>query len=173
MMTTMRFLIAAALLGTASMADAFAQSRPPGPARPTTPTVLAETPEAAPASGKVEIELLVVHATNNGQVDPRLAGRGLVENLTFTKFSGFSVLESFEAKVGPGQDASFSIVGGRKVAVTLIDRDSHDAKVRVLMYNQTGKVMDTTVSIHRNRAFIIAGPDHNGGKLVLPLTVSY
>jgi hypothetical protein len=168
MMSTMRLFTALALLALGS-SSAFAQQRPVGPAVPPTPTMMEPAP--LPASGKVDVELLVVHATHNGQVDAKL--EGLVENLKFTRYTGFSVLETYDARVAPGQDASFTIVGGRKVQITLIDRDSRNAKVRVLMFNQTGKVMDTTVSIHRNRAFIIAGPDHDGGKLVLPVTVSY
>lgn len=174
MRTTMKLavrrLLGMLLVAAVLLPAAHAQSRPPGPARPTTPTVM-EAP--SPASGKVDLELLVVHATQNGQVDAKLAGSGLVENLKFTRYSGFSVLDTHQSKVAPGSDASFSLVGGRKVQVTLIDRDSRAAKVRVLMFKGADKVMDTTVSIHRNRSFIIMGPDHDGGKLVLPLTVTY
>ena len=41
------------------------------------------------------------------------------------------------------------------------------------MSSEKGVLMDTTVSIHRNRAFMIAGPSYEDGKLILPLTVRY
>lgn len=154
-----------ALLGGAVLfaapADALAQVRP-------TPVRHA----SKPATGKVSLQLKVIHANNSGKVDPAL--QGVYENLKYTRFSGFSLLDTNDAKLSPGQDATFSVAGGRKITVSIVSRDSRAAKVRVKMFNPEGKsVMDTTVSIHRNRAFIIAGPDYKGGKLVLPLSVRY
>ena len=145
----------------AAPTDAMAQARP-------TPVKMSSTP----ASGKVGLELKVVHADNSGKVDPQL--QGVYENLKFTRFSGFSLLDTHDAKLGPGQDETFTVAGGRKVTVALVSRDARAAKVRVVMTNPEGRsVMDTTVSIHRNRAFMIAGPDFKGGKLVLPISVRY
>lgn len=158
-------LVLAMLGGLVFMAaptEAFAQARP-------TPVKLS-TP--APAAGKVSLQLKVVHANNSGKVDDEL--RSVYDNLKFTRYSGFSLLATNDAKLGPGQEATFAVAGGRKVKVTLLSRDARAAKVRVVMSNPAGKaVMDTTVSIHRNRAFMIAGPDYEGGKLVLPLSVNY
>lgn len=127
--------------------------------------------DVTPAAGRVGVQIQVVHANNSGKVDPQL--EGVVENLSFLRFSGFSLLDTHHAKLGPGQEATFSLVGGRKLEVTLVSRDARAAKMRVLMTSDKGVLMDTTVSIHRNRAFMIAGPSHEGGKLVLPLTVRY
>lgn len=163
MKQSLALTVLAGLVFTALPSDAMAQ------ARPNRPTPVKHT--SAPAAGKVGLELKVVHATNSGQVDPQL--RSIVDNLKFTRFSGFKLLNTLPAKLGPGQETTFTVAGGRKVKVTLLSRDARAARVRVVMLNASGKVMDTTVSIHRNRAFMIAGPDYKGGKLILPLTVRY
>jgi hypothetical protein len=152
--------VLSAVVFTATPTDAMAQARP-------TPVKHTSTP----AAGKVGLELKVVHATNSGQVDPQL--RGVMDNFKFTRFNGFKLLDTQNAKLGPGQDATFALAGGRKIKVTLVSRDARAAKVRVVMTNAQGKLLDTTVSIHRNRAFFIAGPDYDGGKLVLPVSVRY
>ena len=38
---------------------------------------------------------------------------------------------------------------------------------------QGGKLLDTTLSVNRNGTFIVAGPKHKDGVLVLPLTAKY
>ncbi len=146
----------------AAPTDAHAQAPRPVPVKNTAP----------PAVGKVGLQLRVVHANNSGKVDPRL--RNVVDNLKFTRFNGFALLDSNEVRLAPGQSTTFAVVGGRKVKVTLQERDARAAKVRVVMFNPQGKaVMDTTVKIHRNRAFMIAGPNYKDGKLVLPIAVRY
>ena len=127
--------------------------------------------DVSPAASRVSVEVQVVLANNSGVVDPRLAG--VVENLSFLHYTGFKLLDTQPVKLAPGQDASFNIAGGRKLTLTLVSRDARAAKMRVLMSSEKGVLMDTTVSIHRNRAFMIAGPSYEDGKLILPLTVRY
>lgn len=160
--------ITALLLGTMLLASpALAQS-----GGPVLQVKAAETQaDVSPAASRVDVEIQVVHANNSGKVDPQLAG--VVENLSFLRYSGFKLLDTHPAKLGPGQETTFNIAGGRKLKVTLVSRDARAAKIRVLMSSDKGVLMDTTVSIHRNRAFIIAGPSYEDGKLVLPLTVRY
>lgn len=157
-------MLGAMLLSTPAMAQSRGPSVRQVKAAPTEADV-------TPATGRVAVQVQVVHANNSGEVDPQL--QGVVENLSFLRYSGFALLDTHHAKLGINQDASFSLVGGRKLEVTLVSRDASAATVRVLMTSDKGVLMDTTVSIHRNRAFMIAGPSHEGGKLVLPLTVRY
>lgn len=157
---TLALAMLSGMVMLAAPTDAMAQARP---------TPVKHT--SVPAAGKVGMQLKVVHANNSGKVDPQL--RSVVDNFKFTRYNGFHLLNTHDAKLGPGQGATFAVAGGRKVKVTLVSRDARAAKVRVVMTNAKGKILDTTVSIHRNRAFFIAGPDYNGGKLVLPLTVRY
>jgi hypothetical protein len=144
-----------------------------GPPQPPPPRPPADAPPSAKAPvGKVGVELMVVHAHNeDGKVDPRLTG--IMQNLRFIKFKGFRLLDTHPASLGPAQESTFSIVGGRQIRVQLLERDAKQAKVRVRMFSGDAKVLDTTVSIHRNRSFMLAGPKHNGGVLIFAVSVKY
>jgi hypothetical protein len=121
----------------------------------------------------VAIQILVVHATDseNG-VDPRL--QPLSSSFRYFKYKGYRLLTSQNADVAVGDDASFSIEGGRRLTVTLISKDDQRARVRLEMSNNNdGKLLDTTVSINRDGTFIVAGPKYKDGILMLPLRASY
>ena len=152
-----------ALLGAPM--EAAAQGRP----SPAPTSTVHQRPVAA---GKVSVQLLVVHATNSHKrVDGQL--RPLLPHLRFISYTGFSVLETHEASLAPTQSQTFSIAGGRRVEVKLLSRSETEAKLQVSMHRADRKLLDTTVRIHRNRSFIVAGPKHEGGVLILPVTARY
>lgn len=120
-------------------------------------------------TGKVNIEVMVVHASNTHErVDPAL--QPVMQHLRFLNFKGFKMLSKEAKGIGPNQDHTYTVAGGRRVKVRLIERDAKRAKIRIEMFNAKNKILDTTVSIHRNKSFMVAGPKHEGGVLVLPLT---
>jgi hypothetical protein len=160
----LRLVAVVLVLGFGS--DALAQSRPGGPVAGQ-PMPAAHTT----VSGKVTVKMQVVHANFSGIVDPDL--RDVQKNFENFKFTGFQKLEQMDAKLGPGQNQQFSIMGGQKIKVELLSRDARQAKVRVMMFNESGKVMDTTVAINRNRAFMLGGTSYKDGKLILPIQVRY
>jgi hypothetical protein len=123
-------------------------------------------------SGKVNIEVMVVHASNtHNRVDPSL--QPVMQHLRFLSFKGFKMLSKDAKGIGVGQDHTYSVAGGRRVKIKLLERDVKRAKIRIEMYNAKRKILDTTVSVHRNKSFMVAGPKHEGGVLVLPLTARY
>ena len=123
-------------------------------------------------SGKVDIEVMVVHASNaHNRVDPSL--QPVMQHLRFTNFKGFKMLSKEAKGINPSQDHTYSVAGGRRLKIKLLERDAKRAKIRIEMFNAKNKILDTTVSIHRNKSFMVAGPKHEGGVLVLPLTARY
>jgi hypothetical protein len=144
---------------------AWAQTRPP-------PRPPVGTPAPAPIAGKVNIEVMVVHASNAyDRVDPAL--QPVLQHLRFVSFKGFKLLSKDDADVAVGAETTFPVVGGRRVQVDVVDRDAVNAKIRIRMYNDKKLLLDTTVSIHRDKSFMVAGPEHEGGMLVLPITARY
>lgn len=130
------------------------------------------TPVAAPIKDKIEIELMVVHATNaHERVDPEL--RPVLQHLRFLQFKGFTLLSLDEQQVAVGAGHTFPVVGGRRVTIDVIERDDKQVKMRVRMFKESGMFLDTTIRIHRNKSFMVGGPDHDGGKLLLPITAHY
>jgi len=101
----------------------------------------------APASGKVSIDLMVVYANYDDYVDPKL--KEVMQNLRHTRFTGFTLLSEESERLAPGADTSFVVAGGRKLKVSLVSKDQRQAKVRIRMFKDGNKVLDTTVSIPR------------------------
>lgn len=140
--------------------DAYAQNRPAAGAR------------APKAANRVDIQILVVHATDSeAGIDPRL--QSLASSFRYFKYRGYRLLTSQNADVAVGGDASFNVEGGRRLTVTLISKDDARARVRVEMSSDNGKLLDTTVSINRDGTFIVAGPKYKDGILMLPLRAAY
>lgn len=132
----------------------------------------AEPSDQRPMKPRVEVELMVVHATNaHDKVDPRL--RPVLQHLRFLQFRGFSLLSLDEQHIAVGSGHTFSIVGERRVTIDVVERDPVQAKLRVRMFNDRGMFLDTTIRIHRHKSFMVGGPDHDDGKLLLPITVHY
>ena len=133
------------------------------------PTFADDKPGAAAKVGKVQLQMLVVHATTaHSNVDPKLSG--LMRYLSPFKYTGFDLLDTQSATLGANDGASFSIVGGRDVELTLLSKDESAVRVRVqINQEQRGKLLDTTIRVNRNGTFIVAGPKHKEGVLVLSL----
>jgi hypothetical protein len=122
-------------------------------------------------AGKVRLEILVVHGTPSGPVDPRV--RDLAPQFAGMNLRGFKVLDTQSLVLGDGQSGSVSLAGGRKLELQLVSRTAQSAKVRIQMMSGSQKKLDTTVSIPRNRAFPVAGPPYEGGRLIVPITARY
>ncbi len=183
-MRTLATLAAILFLGAFS-STALAQSGPrprapvaapvapaPGPSAQQPATPAAAPAAAAIPAGKVNVQIMVVFATSSQTgVDPRLGN--LTRYLSNLKYSGYQLLDSQQATLSANGNQSFSIEGGRKVSVTVLSRDDQKARMRVEITQGSNKLLDTTLSVNRNGTFIVAGPRHKDGILVLPLTARY
>ncbi len=140
---------------------AFAQGRPPDP------------PITAPVAGPVSVDVMCVKATKtNDRVDPEL--KPLIKQLSFTSYTGFDLISHNADTLAVGEEATFAIEGGRRLKVQLIDRDETAARLRLRLFGADGtKVLDTTVAVHRNRTFMVAGPKVGEDVLIIPVTAKY
>lgn len=165
-------LLAVAVL-VAPVSQGWAQSRPVPTRSPQAAPLQQSAPSReAPVSGKVSVEMMVIYAHNeDNRVDPAL--RGVMQQLKNFRFSGYKLLENHPTQLAVGQETSFALPGGRKIKMELLDRDDQQARIRIRMFSGSDKVLDTTVSIHRNRSFMIGGPSYEAGKLILPVSVRY
>lgn len=127
--------------------------------------------EAARAPvGKANVEVMVVHATDGDHVDPRL--QKVMQNLKSTRFTGFDLISDDELKLSVGGDGTVTMPGNRRLKVTLVEKAATSAKVRIRMFKEGEKVLDTTVTIPDGKYIMIAGPRHKEGKLVIPVGVT-
>ena len=133
----------------------------------------ADPPQQEAATGKATLTMPVVYATeSHSNVDPRL--ESVARYLKHLRYTGFELLDTQRVQLSPNGRQSFNIEGGRKVTLELLSRDDKRARVRVEIDAGKGtKLMDTTLWVNRNGTFIVAGPRHKDGILVLPLTARY
>ena len=131
------------------------------------------TPKSSKVSKQIKVELMVVNATTeNKQIDPSL--RPMMKYFRNYKFTGFTLLDSQNAPLKDKTAKTFSVVGGRKVIISLLSHDVKRAKVQVKVLSAKGKqLLDTKVFINRNGSFIVAGPKNGSGVLFLPISVKY
>jgi hypothetical protein len=125
---------------------------------------------AAPQGARVRIEVLSVHATSSGPVDPRL--RDLQKQLP-KMFTGFKLLSTHTDQVGVNQSTAFPLEGGRRMKITLLERGEQNARARIEVFKDDEKKVDTTVTIPRGEAFIMMGFAYQEGKLVFPVSITY
>lgn len=146
--------------------------RPAPPANPRAPGGAGGPGAQAPAPESVNLQLMVVHATNGAAwVDPKLGG--IERHLKMLSYSRYQVLSTDKAVMKADKTTTFQVEGGRQVRVTLLSVTDARAQVRVEMLRASDKILDTTVSINRGGTFIVGGPKHEGGILLLPITASY
>lgn len=161
------WIVAVALaVGLAPVSEAHAQSRP-------SPVRAGPVDQAGrEGAAKVSVDLMVIYAhKQDNKVDPAL--RDVMPQLRSLPYTGYKLIGSQGSQLGVGQESLVPIPGGKKIKVNLIDRNDTQAKVRIRMLNGDRVSLDTTVSIHRDKAFIIAGPAYEQGKLILPVSVEY
>ena len=127
---------------------------------------------ARPRGNRVNVQVLVVHAQpGEASIDPEL--RRWSRHLRHLRYDRFTLLDRTSATLVPDRPQSFSITGGREVTVTLLRRSPENCRLRIQMFRGGRKLVDTTVAVNRNGTFIVAGPRHGEGILVLPITASY
>ena len=123
-------------------------------------------------SRSVELKAWTVHATNtHGRMDDRLKRIG--KHLSRLKYSGFSFLGSQGGTVQKGGKIGMPVPGKREVQLTLLSSSDERSRVRVKVTGRSKVLLDTTVSVKRNGFFIVAGPRHEDGILVLPIFARY
>jgi hypothetical protein len=124
-------------------------------------------------AGKVQLDVLVIHATNShSSVDQRVSK--YLKYLKHLAYTGYSPLNDYSLMLSLNRVERFDLAGGRKVVVELLQRDERRARLRIqIIAPKGGKLLDTTMSVSRNASVIVAGPRYKDGILVLPLTARY
>lgn len=130
-------------------------------------------PAAASVSAQVNVELVVIEANNEGTaVDEKLTP--FLQSLKSLPYSHFTLLDQQQVKLKDGTEQTLTLVQGRKMHVHLLSHDDQRAKVQIRLYSAAELLLETNISIDRNRSFYLAvrGEGINGA-LVIPVSVFY
>lgn len=137
---------------------------------------LAQTPAPvmpSPVSAFVDVRLMVVQASEQpGAIDPRLGPLGPTLAST-TPFKSFSLLAEHELRLGDTEEHAVPVSAARRIRCRLISHDTQQAQLRVELLGADASIVDTTVTIRRNKSFVVVMRGRDGTSLLIPMSVRY
>ena len=139
---------------------------------------LAQTPPApapvmpAQVEARVGVSLMVLLASEQaGESDPRLAS--WMPLLRTTPFQSFQMLDAHEMALADSEEHGLRLSEGRRIRLQLLSHDLTQARLKVVLESGEEKVVDTTITVARNKSFFLAVRGPQGTSLLLPIVVRY
>jgi hypothetical protein len=127
------------------------------------------TADKQPESVQVSIGTILA-GNQSDDFDAKL--KGMEKQLKVLKYRSYRLLKS-ESQVVPWHgEKVFDIPGGRSLTVTPEDFQENRIMVKVRLTQAQKPVLDTTVKIPNRGNFILGGPPHEGGVLVLSISAA-
>jgi len=125
--------------------------------------------ENSPQTVSVKIETILA-SNQSGEFDSRL--KALEKQLRVLKYRSYRLLNE-ESKDVPSQgSASFEIPGGRSLIVWPQDFRNQQVALKVRLQGGQKPLLDTTIRLPNKGNFILGGPPHDGGVLVLSISAN-
>ena len=116
----------------------------------------------------VQVKIGTILASNqNDDFDARLAP--LEKQLKVMKYRSYKLLKEESQNVQGQASATFSIPGNRSLVVTPQESKNKQHALKVHLQQGEKPVLDTTVRLNNGGNFILGGPPHEGGVLVLSI----
>jgi len=119
----------------------------------------------------VQVKIGTILATNkNDEFDARL--KPLEKQLKVMKYRSYRLLKEDTQAVSWQDHATFEIPGGRSLSVTPQEFRNKQIALKVRLLEGQKPLLDTTVRLQNRGNFILGGPPHEGGALVLSISAS-
>ena len=119
----------------------------------------------------VQIKIGAILASNQGdEFDTRLAS--LEKQLRLMKYRSYRLLKEESQKVQRKGNATFDIPGGRSLVVTPQESGTKQLALRVHLQQGGKPLIDTTVRLNSGGNFLLGGPPHEGGALVISISAT-
>ena len=123
---------------------------------------------AETTSQAVKIKIDTILASNqNGEFDSRL--KPLEKQLKLLKYKSYRLLKEESQNVPSQGNGSFQIPGGRTHIVSPQDFRDQQIGLKVRLQGSEKPLLDTTLKLQNKGNFILGGPPHEGGVLVLAI----
>jgi hypothetical protein len=123
--------------------------------------------EKQPRSVQVSIGTILA-SNQSDEIDPKL--KKMESQLKVLKYRSYRLLKSESQNVPWRGEKVFEIPGERLLTVTPQEFHENQVSLKVRLTEKQKPVVDTTVKIPNKRNFILAGPPHEGGVLVLSIS---
>ena len=125
--------------------------------------------EKQPQSVQVNIGTILA-SNQNDEFDANL--KGLETQLRVLKYRSYRLLKNDSQTVPWRGEKVFEIPGGRSLTVTPQGFQDNRISLKVRLTQGQKPVLDTTVTIPNKGNFILGGPPHEGGALVLSISAA-
>lgn len=136
------------------------------------PTLLYRTSaRAAQGEGRIQVTIGAILASNQGsEFDPRLAK--LKGQLKVFKYQSYRLIRQDTQRPGWNEEASFEIPGGRSLRVMPQEKSGNQLALKVRLLEGEKPLLDTTVKLSEGGNFLLGGPAHEGGVLILSISAA-
>ena len=119
----------------------------------------------------VQVTIRTILASNkNGDYDTKL--KGMEQQLKSLKYRSYRSLKDDSKNIAWHESQSFEIPGGRMLTVEPQEFQDNRIALKVRLTENDKPVVDTTVKIANKGHFILGGPPHEGGALVLSISAA-
>ena len=125
--------------------------------------------ENSPQTVSVKIETILA-SNRSGEFDSRL--KALEKQLRVLKYRSYRLLKEESQNVPSQGSASFEIPGGRSLIVWPQDFRNQQVALKVRLQGGQKPLLDTTIRLPNKGNFILGGPPHDGGVLVLSISAN-
>jgi hypothetical protein len=119
----------------------------------------------------VQLKIGTILASNQSdQFDARL--KPMEKQLKVMKYRSYRLLKEDSQSVPWNDSATFEIPGGRSLAISPQDSKDKQIALKVRLTEGTKPLLDTTVRLQGRGYFLLGGPPHEGGALVISISAS-
>jgi hypothetical protein len=119
----------------------------------------------------VQVRIGTILANNqNDEFDPKL--KGMESQLRVLKYRSYKLLKEESQNVPWQGSNNFEIPGGRFLMVAPQEFQDNRIGLKVRLTQGQKPLLDTTVRISNRGNFILGGPPHEGGVLVLSISAT-
>ena len=123
------------------------------------------------SSQTVRVKIGTILASNQtDEFDPRLDT--MRNQLKVMKYRSYRLLKEDIQNVPWQGNASFDIPGGRSLLVTPQEFRNKQISLKIRLQHGDKPVVDTTVRLNNRGNFLLGGPPHEGGVLVLSISAA-
>jgi hypothetical protein len=127
--------------------------------------------EAAENAQIVRVKIGTILASNQSdEMDPKLSA--VKNQLKVMKYRSYRLLKEETQNVAWQGNAVFEIPGGRSLTVTPQEFRNKQLALKVRLQHGDKPIVDTTVRLNNGGNFLLGGPPHEGGALVLSISAS-
>jgi len=119
----------------------------------------------------VRVRIGTILASNQSdEIDPKL--NAMKNQLKVMKYRSYRLLKEETQNVSWQGNAAFAIPGGRSLVVTPEEFRDRQLALKVRLQHGDKPVVDTTVRLNSGGNFLLGGPQHEGGVLVLSISAT-